>query len=195
MTNKITIFGLGALGSNLLVQLVRQFPDYSFVGVDFDKIEERNIRTQAYFVEHVGQLKAQAIRAVAQRYVRKLAYLPVVQKIVEPRVPNSEDFLWVDCFDNTQSRLLLTPNLRFCADHPILHVGFSPFYTAECMWNKDYDVPGDVDPTQNDICSMSDAVSFIGFIVNLTALTISEYVQNNRKRNFIVTNKSTVRYI
>lgn len=187
-TQDITIYGLGALGSNLLVQLVRQYPDWKYTGVDFDKIEERNIRTQAYFLEQVGQPKALAIRAVAQRYVRRLNYTPINSKVVAQL---SASRLAVDCFDNTASRRLLTPP----GDQPILHVGFSPFYTAEGIWNKDYDVPGDVDPAHSDICSMGDAASFIGLIVNLTVLTLSDFVQSGRKRNFIVTNKSSIKYL
>ena len=46
-------------------------------------------------------------------------------------------------------------------DPAILHVGFSPFYTAELIWHKDYKVSGDVDPARADICEMTEAVSFI----------------------------------
>jgi len=196
---KVTIFGLGAIGSNLLVQFVKQYPDFEYVGIDFDKVEERNIRTQAYFVEHVGLLKSAVIRAVLQRYARKIKYTHDLRKVDAsfPLKGPVEDDLYIDCFDNSESRRILTmfDPISQTKDLNILHLGFSPFYTAECIWNKDYDVPGDVDQRQNDICSMVDAVGFINFFVNAALLNISEFVGNKRKSNFIITNKTRIKLL
>ena len=194
---KIKIFGLGAIGSNLLVQLVRQFPDNEYEGIDFDKVEDRNIRTQAYFLEHIGQPKVNAIRAVCQRYTRKFKYTPVNTEIKSPPFKNHypgqgrfKEELWVDCFDNSKSRKLLE---TVGEDYNILHLGFSPFYTAECIWAKDYDAPGDVDPAGNDICEMADAIGFINYFVNLSVMVISDFLENGNKSNFAVTSKIKVR--
>lgn len=61
----VKVFGLGALGGNLLVQLVRQYPELNYVGIDFDFVEERNIRPQAFFRSQVKAPKAKAIQVVA----------------------------------------------------------------------------------------------------------------------------------
>ena len=81
--HKISVFGLGAIGSNLLVQLVKQYPEIEYTGIDYDKIEERNIGPQAYFAGMVGQPKCMAIRAVMSQYVRKFGYKPFNKKVTE----------------------------------------------------------------------------------------------------------------
>lgn len=187
--DKVVVYGLGALGSNLLVQLVRQFPQLKYEGVDYDKVEDRNIRIQAFFLEHVGALKAPALRTVLLRYVRKVDYNAVVKKVTEQvRLPD-ERTLVLDCFDNSASRKLVK-------GHPnILHLGFSPFYTAELVWDPDYDVPGDVDPNATDICQLQDAALFIHSFVNRAALEISSFIQDGTKKSFIVTSKSNVKML
>ena len=188
---KVTVFGLGAIGSNLLVQLSKQYPDFEFVGIDFDKVEERNLRTQAYFLEHVGMRKTDALRVVLARHNRKPKYTPLAHKICARVSGNpSKDSLQIDCFDNTESRKLLSG-----IGGNMLHVGFSPLYTAECIWDERYDVPNDVDAARADICSMSDAVPFIHYVVNAAALNISNWIQTNQRRDFIVTGKSKVQWL
>jgi hypothetical protein len=190
---RVVVFGLGAIGSNLLVQLSKQYPDMMFQGIDFDKVEERNIRTQAYFLEHVGQPKVMAMRSILARFNRKPSYLPVNTKIttkvgIQPKLP--EDELYLDCFDNSESRRIIAGSKG-----NILHIGFSPHYTAECIWNENYDVPNDVDSAAGDICSMTDAVPFIHYVVNSAALSISEWIQSGKKRDFLVTGKSKLKYL
>lgn len=188
---KITIYGLGAIGSNLLVQLSKQYPDFEFTGIDFDKVEERNIRTQAYFIEHVGSPKTAAMRTILARFNRRPKYTPLNHKLTRAVDTGlMVDELSIDCFDNTESRKLL----KSSSGH-MLHVGFSPFYTAECIWNEDYEVPNDVDTRQADICSMTDAVPFIHYIVNAAALNVSHWLETKQKRNFIVTGKTKMSWL
>jgi len=191
---KIYVFGLGAIGSNLIVQLMKQYPDFEYFGIDYDKIEEKNIKTQAYFLEQVGMPKAYAIPIIASRFLRKFKYNPQNIKIEKPICIDynisDKDSLFIDCFDNAKSRKLL---LGTQIGHGnVLHIGFSPFYSAEIMWQKDYDVPNDVDKRQNDICSMPDAVSFIHFIVNYSVLNISNYINNGIQNSYIITNKTNI---
>lgn len=187
---QITIYGLGAIGSNLLVQLAKTFPDYKFSGVDYDKVEDRNIRTQAYFLEHVGLHKVNAMKVVLARYFKSIKYYPVNRKVESNLQPIGSDLI-IDCFDNSKSRKFLSG----IKGHNVLHVGFSPQYSAECIWDEDYDVPGDVDPAQADICSMTDAVPFIHFVVNAVALNISHWLETGEKKNFIVTNKNKIKWL
>lgn len=196
---KITVFGLGAIGSNLLVQLSKQHPEYEFYGVDFDKIEERNIRTQAYFLEQVGMLKADAMRVILSRYNRKPRYTPFRERVI---THSPIDFgyrhtgLSIDCFDNTVGRKILKEkHKKGEITGELLHIGFSPDYTAECIWNEDYDVPNDIDAARADICSMGDAVPFIHFVVNAALLNISNWIETGKKRNFIVTGKGKIQWL
>lgn len=184
---RITVFGLGTIGSNLIIQLLRQYPDFEFTGVDYDKVEERNIRIQAYYREQVRQYKAKAIQVIGQRYVRQFKYIPNTSKIESPILPPKGDDLYIDCFDNVKGRICLTPP----GDFNILHLGFSPEYTAEFIWNRlYYDVPGEVNPVNADICALHDAVSFIHSFVNLAFAHIAEFIENRqRDKSFLITGK------
>lgn len=188
-TKSVAVYGLGAIGSNLLVQLAKQHPEWEFHGIDFDKIEDRNIRTQAYFLEHVGLHKADAMRVVLSRFLRKPNYKPFKLKIVGPEQVGRQDLI-LDCFDNTASRSLFKP-----LKGNILHVGFSPLYSAEAIWNERYDVPNDVDPTKNDICSMIDAVPFIHYVVNLASMVVNDFARDALKRDVLVTGRHRVRWL
>lgn len=185
----ITVYGLGAIGSNLLLQLARQYPQYQFTGVDFDKVESRNIPIQAYFRENVNQAKAKAMQVVLTRY-GSVKYTPELKRILSPIQPITDrPWLGVDCFDNSASRALIT------GSDCILHIGFSPAYTAECIWNDKYEVPGDVDSTLGDICQMQEAIGFIHFIVNRAVLTISKFITEDVKESWIVTGKTKLTYL
>lgn len=188
---KVTVFGLGTIGSNLLIQLVKQYPDFDYVGVDYDKVEERNIRIQAFFREQVNQPKTRAIQTVAQRYVRKFNYTARNEKIDRRIFRPEKNELFIDCFDNSESRRYLT----LPGQHNILHLGFSPSYTAEFFWNESYSVPGAVDPNLPDICALHDAIPFVHFFISAAMLEISNFITHGTYNNFVVTNKKKITFI
>jgi molybdopterin/thiamine biosynthesis adenylyltransferase len=189
---QVIIYGLGTIGSNLFVQLIRQFPDWKYTGVDFDKVEDRNLRVQAYFKEHVKAAKASALASIGARYVYNLKYLPLVFKVEIPLTPEiSYEYLYIDCFDNTASRKLL--NVKNGAN--ILHLGFSPLYAAECIWDEKYDPPNDISSALPDICQMTDAIGFIHFFLGAVTMVISEWAETRVKKSFIITNKNKMVWI
>ena len=77
---------------------------------------------------------------------------------------------------------------------PILHIGFSPHYTAEIIWNEKYIVPGEVDK-DIDICELNNAVFFIHYIVNFAAMVACDFLDNGKKRNFFVTSMWKIKEI
>lgn len=201
MAHNIVVLGLGAIGSNLIVQLHKRYPDANFIGVDYDKVEDRNIKTQAYFNEHKGKPKAAVIPTILARKDSSVKYTAINKKITSRNdiqdiilTLASKDvnapLILIDAFDNTEARQLLKdmnlPN--------IVHVGFSPQYSAEIFWNNDYVVPGEIEATF-DICELDAAVFFIHFIVNFAALKISNYLDTGVMENYIITDKTKIRKI
>jgi molybdopterin/thiamine biosynthesis adenylyltransferase len=185
----ITIFGLGAIGSNLLLNLSTQYPDSNFMGIDFDTVEQRNIGIQQYFVNHIGRPKANTMGVILNLRNKGVSYIPVNRKIESITALN--DYidgtnLVLDCFDNSESRQIIKD---YCIETPCLHIGFSPTYTAEIIWNEDYSVPGDLDPANDDICTLTDAASFIQFVVGMAGMTINDFIDKGEKNNYIITNK------
>ena len=57
----VGIAGLGGLGSNAAISLARAGVG-KFVLVDFDKVEEKNLDRQYYFLDQVGKLKVDATK-------------------------------------------------------------------------------------------------------------------------------------
>lgn len=190
---KYVIMGLGSIGSNLLMQLVNLDPKGEFVGVDFDKVEDRNILTQVYFHPHIGLFKAQAMQIVIGMKALGVKYIPINKKL---EISHDADLMnWVDdknilildCFDNSKSRKLLS-GINNC-----LHVGFSPQYTAEIIWGENYTVPGDIPSEQNDICEVPYAVSFINFVVSLSGIVIKKFLDTGVRDNFAIFDKYKIR--
>jgi molybdopterin/thiamine biosynthesis adenylyltransferase len=191
---RIVIFGLGAIGSNLLLTLAKLYPKMEFIGVDYDKVEERNLNTQAYLIPHVGHNKVLSMQAVLGLNLKSFKYISKnlkVTSVVDLSFLNANDIV-IDCFDNARAREIVyeyasTHNYISC-----IHIGFSPQYTAEFIWNDKYTVPADIPEDQLDICSMDQAIPFINFVVSVSAFSIKKFVDNQVKNNFLVTNVTKI---
>lgn len=197
--NNIVVFGVGAIGSNLVLTLLKQNPKINFIGVDCDKVEDRNIATQQFFLNHIGLPKAAAISAIVNLKARKFAYKPKVIEITSHKDIDSlvtefqltDNDLFIDCFDNSESRRIITDyGFKNC-----LHIGFSPLYTAEIIWNEQYDPPSALDPTRDDICGVAEAGAFINFVVSFSAFVVSDFLTNGIKNNFLILHKYIIRRI
>lgn len=60
---KVGIAGLGGLGSNIAISLVR-IGIKNLVICDFDKVELSNLNRQAYFSKHIGEYKTIALKEI-----------------------------------------------------------------------------------------------------------------------------------
>lgn len=180
------IFGLGAIGSNILMQLSKRYKEAMFYGIDYDTVEDRNIDTQAYLIHQVGQPKAIAMSVVLGLKSRSIKYTPIEKRITDSEdiknIVKEENAIIIDCFDNAESR-------SFVSGKNCVHVGFSPQYAAEIIWDENYSVPNNIPEDQDDICEVTEAVPFINFVVSLACLNIINFVDNNSKRDIIITNK------
>lgn len=181
---KHIFFGLGAIGSNLLMQMIHLDKDGEFYGIDYDIVEERNIATQAYLTHHIGMEKANALMTMIACKKSKFNYTPIVENINKLKdwfyVQRSYDTILYDCLDNTESRKLLE-GLNNC-----LHIGFSPKYVAEIIWGEKYSAPNDIDPAENDICEMANAVPFIHYVVSIASFVVIKYLLGDVKESYII---------
>lgn len=200
MINKIYVFGLGAIGSNVLLTLIKKYGDtIKFFGVDFDKVEERNIQTQAYLLSHLKIKKAMAMNGVIGLNVRKFQYIPIIEKItsVESLKKHSTLFddstLFIDCFDNSESRQILKDSKNIYKLKNVLHLGFSPEYSAEFIWDEQYSVPNNISADKNDICQMSDAIPWINYMCGFFVNMIVEFINYNNRNSYIIVNKYNIR--
>jgi len=183
-TFPLGICGVGAIGSNLVENLVRQGFG-NFTVIDKDRIEERNINTQIWTLRDIGALKTNVLKyrafEIAKININSFA------KTLETRNQAkliSPDALIIDAFDNSKSRQLLKD---FCLKAGIdcLHIGFSGDY-GEIIWNEDYRVPDD---KGEDDCDYPLARNLILLLVAVASETIIKYVVSGIKENYTITLK------
>ena len=177
---RLTVCGAGAVGSNLVDNLVRQgFRQVTVI--DFDRIEAHNIGTQTYGEGDVGAFKVEILQAEVFRAVG--VEIEAVRKRLTgktaSRLLKGADLV-VDGFDNHEARALVTAH---CREHdiPCLHVGLSADY-AEVLWNEGYRVPSDAAP-DGDVCNYALARNLVQFAVALACESIVCYVLEGTQQN------------
>lgn len=176
----ITVVGIGAIGSNLVFNLVKQgFQD--IIIFDKDKVEEKNIGTQIYGIEHVGRYKIEALKDLIYNFteIDLLGYTDDIVKRVNRLRKMTQNRLLIDCLDNHEARLI-TSGFEL-----VLHSGIGEGY-GEVKWGDKYIVPQDSDDPEDDLCEFPVARNLITIIATLLAESIVRFTVNREKVNFEV---------
>lgn len=176
---QISVYGLGTLGSNLLLQMARTLPGRRFTGYDFDRVEAKNLANQAYFREHIGLPKVKAMQVLLAR-LQGVSFTPVDRRVDSLYRPGPGE-LWLDLFDNQESRALFP-----AGDFSILHVGLSPDGVGEVIWNKDYSAPGQVNPNAPDICTNPAMMAFTQVVIGIALQKIVDFIATGSRQSCIV---------
>ena len=177
---KVLICGCGAIGSNLVSELVPDLKgQHEITILDKDIVAERNIQagTQFYTPDQIGLAKVEALQFnIYKHYTREVSIINEDIHKVLGRVPKQD--LIIDCFDNSHSRELLQHHfLDFTA---LLHIGFSDNFTFAIEWAKNYKTPSDI-TSGMDICTMQGAAAFVASVASLGALVAEEFIFNNKR--------------
>ena len=103
---EITIIGLGGIGSNVALPLARLNPKKIFL-IDPDVVEEVNLAGQAFFNNHVGMKKVDAVAEVLYSWAgyTKIVAIPTL-------LTNGTDFgeITITGFDNMNARKIAFTN-------------------------------------------------------------------------------------
>ena len=181
---RLTLCGLGAIGSNLAESLARQgFKHFSII--DFDRIEEHNIGTQSYHEDEIGMLKVAAISNHLYR-ISKASVEYTTAKLDETNVKRllSKSEIVIDSFDNRESRKVVT---EFCLKKklPCLHIGLAEGY-GEVIWNEIYRIPQD---RGVDACNYPLARNIIMLTVAVASEVIIKFIVSGQKikENYTIT--------
>jgi len=179
------ICGVGAIGSNLVNNMVRQgFKKISVI--DFDRVDDHNRHTQLWGRRHIGQLKANMLKNII--YENMGVQIDTIPKKLEEG--NLKKFLGqgsviVDGFDNSESRALVAEYAtKTGAD--CLHVGLYQDY-AEIVWNEDYRVPKNVQA--KDVCEYPLARNVILMAVAVATEVLIRHLDTGVKENYEITLK------
>lgn len=189
----IYMMGAGAIGSNLLLQLIKVKPELTFNAIDFDVVEDRNLRTQAFFREHRNVPKVLALQSILSRYVEKPKYKGHKARL-DSRNFNDipENSLVIDCFDNVDStELLMAKGYKH-----LLHASFSIYElgNAELSWTENFKPMKESSEVEGiDVCALNSAGPFIHFFVNLIAMEVVNFLDNGEKNDYLITGMHRVK--
>jgi len=181
-SQRLTLCGAGALGSNLADNLARQgFRDLRVI--DRDRIEEHNVGTQLYGESDVGAWKVEVLK---QRLFRATGIeIEAHRKSLDDRTAKSllqDGGLVIDTFDNSASRRLVQEHCRLL-NLPCLHVGLYADY-AEVIWDERYRIPQDVG---GDVCDYPLARNLVLLAVAVASEVLIRYALAGVRQDFSIT--------
>lgn len=101
----VGIAGAGGLGSNAAVALARAGVG-RLVIVDFDTVEKKNLTRQYYFLDQVGKLKVEAIKATIERAIEGVKVDAIAKKLLpgEMAAPFKDVDVVVEALDDAQTK-------------------------------------------------------------------------------------------
>ncbi|MGH1344937.1 MAG: HesA/MoeB/ThiF family protein [Nannocystales bacterium] len=181
---RVVICGVGALGSAVAVACRNL--DVSLRLVDFDRVESKNLLSQAFVKQSVGKNKAQALKMQLQNFYG----VKVEAKGVRLAAGNVSELLGgaglvLDCFDNAASRQLICEYVRE-SDIPCLHGALSADGTYGMVrWDEAF-APDAEDAAGQATCENGDHLPFISMVSAVLARTASEFVQDGSRLNAMV---------
>ena len=182
--DSVIVFGLGAAGANLLLNLIHTLPEANIYGVDMDKVEPRNYLagTQPYLKTHVGKFKTQVMQLLAIQQGKSVTVFNKEIKTIEDihgiiRSTTGNSILIIDAFDNAPSRDLfykLSEKIGYKKYSNVLHLGFSANMSGEVMWDSSWE-PMVTYKESTDICTLPGVRGFIMTITAMAAMVVNDY--------------------
>ena len=177
------VCGAGAIGSNLIENMIRQgFKKITVI--DFDRVDDHNRHTQTWHRRDIGQLKT----AILKNQVFSIMGLTIYdfpRKLDESNVGKvlKKGAIIIDGFDNHESRKLVTVH---CLKNDIecLHVGLNKD-CAEIHWNEAYHIP---EPIKGmDVCEYPLARNVIMMAVSVASEVLIRFLDNGSRQNYFIT--------
>jgi hypothetical protein len=123
----IIIFGAGALGSEISIELARrakalEFPLALHI-IDYDDVEERNTFSQAFVPEDIGNMKVDSVARITSQFVETAVYPTKIE--THKDFPEVENAIMINCVDNIPARQQAWL-WALGTSSPLIHAGLSP---------------------------------------------------------------------
>lgn len=183
---RLAVCGVGSVGSNLVCNLARQgFRELRVI--DFDRVTEANVGTQAYGRKDAGLMKAAALQTMIYRDVG-VSVEPFASQITPSTINKLLRGVGciVDCLDNQTGRALIHD---YATKHniPCLHIGTDTDY-AEVTWNERYTIPLDRTDEQG-ACDIPLARNIIMLAIAVASEVLIDFAVEGVKRSYHLTLK------
>jgi molybdopterin-synthase adenylyltransferase len=180
----ITLCGVGAIGSNLADNLVRQ-GFQKIMAIDFDRVEDHNRNSQIWTTRDVGTMKVLALRNYLFNAM-KVTVEPIDKKLESSNAKKllKAGSIVIDGFDNPESRKTV---MNHCLESTItcLHIGLAED-CAEVTWNERYRIPK---ATGLDVCEYPLARNIAVLAAVVGTESIIRYIGTGVKESYIISLK------
>lgn len=105
---KVTVCGLGGLGSNIAIALARAGVGHLHL-IDFDRVDISNLNRQQYFADQLGMYKTDAMKENLARIAPYVDVTSECMKITEDDIPGLFDNTDIICeaFDKPEAKAML----------------------------------------------------------------------------------------
>lgn len=185
MPKRVLIAGVGALGSTC-VQFIRNV-DAELRLVDFDRVESKNLSAQWFVKQSVGKNKAEAVRLQLTNFYGgpKTEAMGTRLAATNARELLAGCDLAVDCFDNADSRIVLSEAAR-AAGVPLLHGAIAADGTVGLVrWDERFtadreDTPGEA------TCEGGEHLPMIGLVGATLARAIQDFLKDGTRSDYLV---------
>ncbi len=184
MPKRVLIAGVGALGSTC-VMFIRNV-EAELRLVDFDRVESKNLSAQWFVKQSVGKNKAEAVRLqLANFYGGKADAMGVRLETTNAAKLLEGCDLAVDCFDNADSRLVLSEACKG-ASVPLLHGAIAADGTVGLVrWDERF-VPDREDVEGQATCEGGEHLPMIGLVGATLARTIQDFLKDGSRHDYLV---------
>ncbi|MCY1016309.1 HesA/MoeB/ThiF family protein [Pyxidicoccus sp. MSG2] len=181
---RILFCGVGAIGSSAVVLCRNLEAQLAFI--DFDRVESKNLLAQAYVKPSVGKNKAEALKLQLLNLhgVKAESFgVRLTRDNVEALCGGGD--LLVDCFDNQDSRLLLSEYARK-AGKPLVHGAVSADGTFGLVrWDERF-IPDAEDTAGQATCEGGAHLPLLGLLAATLARAVQDFVKHGVKRDALV---------
>jgi hypothetical protein len=158
----------------------------ALVFIDFDRVESKNLLAQAYVKASVGRNKAEALKLQLLNLhgVKAESFgVRLTRDNVEALCGGAD--LLVDCFDNRDSRVLLSDFARK-AGKPLVHGALAADGSFGLVrWDERF-VPDAEDTAGQATCEGGAHLPLIGLLSATLARTVQDFLKHGTRRDSMV---------
>lgn len=179
---KITIVGVGALGSHVAL-LLRNVADLHII--DYDRIEQKNTQSQFHGKPNVGKLKASAFQQTLSFLfgVKVQATTNKLTRDNDKQLLAGSDLI-IDCLDNGEARRVVQ-NFARKTSTPCLHGALAADGGfGRVIWDERFEI--DEAGAGGATCEDGQHLPFIAVVSSLIAKAAQDFVLTGAKRGFQV---------
>ena len=182
---RIVFCGVGAVGSHAAVACRNLAAP--LVLVDDDRVESKNLLSQAFARPSVGKNKAEALRLQLSNFSGiKAEARPVRVAATNVETIAAGAGLLVDCFDNAASRRVLSAHAA-ASGTPLVHAALSGDGTFGLVrWDERFTADEEDEPGQAT-CENGEHLPTITLLAGALARVIADFVHDGTRRDVMVT--------